>query len=119
MIVLVQQCVDMGNRIRLRRNELKLKQSELAEQIDISTNHMSSIETGKQMPSMDIFIKLCEALRVTPDYLLLGSMHANNIPLNIAEKLQLCSQEDIELAKNVVELLVDRNKTNWNNNNFI
>lgn len=109
----------MGNRIRLRRKELKMKQSELAELIDISTNHMSSIETGKQKPSMDIFIKLCEVLRVTPDYLLLGSMHASNIPLNIVEKLQLCSQKDIELARNIVELLVERNKTTWNKNNFI
>ena len=119
MITLIQQYIAMGNRIRLRRKELKMKQSELAEFLDISTNHMSSIETGKQKPSMDIFIKLCEILRVTPDYLLLGSIHASNIPLNIAEKLQLCNQEDIELAKNIVELLVERNKSTWNNNNFI
>lgn len=114
-----QQYIAMGNRIRLRRKELKIKQSELAELIDISTNHMSSIETGKQKPSMDIFLKLCDVLRVTPDYLLLGSMHASNVPQNIAEKLQLCSQEDIEFAKNIVELLVERNRNNWNNNNFI
>lgn len=119
MIILVQQYIAMGNRIRLHRKELRMKQSELAELIDISTNHMSSIETGKQKPSMDIFIKLCDVLRVTPDYLLLGSMHASNIPLNITEKLQLCNQEDIELAKNIIELLVERNKTTWNNNNYI
>ena len=119
MITLVQQYIAMGNRIRLRRKELKMKQSELAELIDISTNHMSSIETGKQKPSMDIFIKLFEVLRVTPDYLLLGSMHASNIPQNIIDKLQLCNHDDIELAKNIIELLVARNKTTWNNNNFI
>lgn len=76
MSTLEQQYIAMGNRIRLRRKELKMKQSELVELIDISTNHMSSIETGKQKPSMDIFLRLCEVLRVTPDYLLLGSMQA-------------------------------------------
>ena len=37
---------------------------------------MSSIENGRQKPSLDIFIRICDLLNVTPDYLLLGSMHA-------------------------------------------
>lgn len=109
----------MGQRIKIRRKELRIKQSELAEYLDISNNHMSSIENGRQKPSMDIFIKICEELKVTPDYLLLGSLHASNIPLDIVDKLRLCSQLDIELAKNIIELLVLRNKNNWNNSNFI
>lgn len=36
----------MGNRIKLRRKELRIKQSELAEKLDISNNHISSIENG-------------------------------------------------------------------------
>ena len=109
----------MGNRIKIRRKELKIKQSDLAELIDISNNHISSIETGKQKPSMDIFIKLCDALKVTPDYLLLGSMHSSNIPQDIVDNLRLCSQADIELAKKFIELLVERNNKSWNKNNFI
>lgn len=119
MIKLNQQFTEMGNRIKLRRKELKLKQSELAEFLDISNNHMSSIETGRQKPSMDIFIKLCDELKVTPDYLLLGSMHATNIPQDISDKLRLCNKSDIELAKKFIELLVERNKSTWNENNFI
>ena len=37
----------MGNRIKLRRKELRIKQSELAEKLDISNNHISSIENGR------------------------------------------------------------------------
>lgn len=29
--------------------------------------------------SLDMFLKICEELKVTPDYLLLGNVHANNI----------------------------------------
>lgn len=79
-----QQFVDMGNRIQVRRKELKIKQSELAERINISNNHMSSIE----------------------------SVHSNNISQNIIDKLRLCSKEDIELAYKFIELLVERNKNN-------
>lgn len=114
-----QQYIDMGNRIKLRRKELNIKQSELAEMVNISNNHMSSIETGKQKPSMDIFIKICDNLQVTPDYLMLGTIHKGNVSKNIVDSLQLCDEKDIELVRKIVEFLVDRNKKNWNNDNFV
>lgn len=100
----------MGIRIKTRRKELRIKQAELAEMLNISNNHMSSIENGRQKPSLDIFIGICNLLHVTPDYLLLGSMHACNIPQDIIDKLRLCTQSDIALAKDFIELLVRRNK---------
>ena len=99
----------MGNRIKIRRKELRIKQAELAERLNISNNHMSSIENGRHKPSLDVFIQICNLLNVTPDYLLLGSMHAYNIPQDIIDKLQLCNQSDIELAGDFIELLVKRN----------
>lgn len=108
----------MGNRIKSRRKELRIKQSELAESLDISNNHISSIENGREKPSLDMFLKICDELKVTPDYLLLGNVHAKNVPQNITEALLLCSDEDIELASQFIELLVHRNKNTWNNKNF-
>lgn len=99
----------MGKRIKNRRKELNIKQTELAEELEISNNHMSSIETGKQKPSLDIFINICLHLNVSPDYLLLGIMHKHNVPLDISDKLRLCSQSDIELVRNIIDLLVERN----------
>ena len=106
------QYKEMGTRIKVRRKELKIKQAELAEALEISNNHMSSIENGRQKPSLDTFIGICRCLNVTPDYLLLGTMHAYNIPQDISDKLRLCNQSDIELAKDFIELLVKRNSTN-------
>lgn len=100
----------MGNRIKTRRKELHIKQAEFAERLNISNNHMSSIENGRQKPSLDTFIKICNLLNVTPDYLLLGNMHAYNLPQDIIDKLRLCTQADIELARDFIELLVKRNK---------
>ncbi|MCD7767154.1 MAG: helix-turn-helix domain-containing protein [Lachnospiraceae bacterium] len=113
------QFTEMGKRIKQRRKELHIKQSSLAESLNISNNHMSSIECGREKPSMDIFINLCEELKVTPDYLLLGSMHANDIPQNIIDNLRLCSKNDLILASKFIELLVERNQKNWNEKNFI
>lgn len=41
-----ERFVEMGKRIRARRLSLKMKQMELAEKVDISNNHISSIERG-------------------------------------------------------------------------
>lgn len=103
------QSIDMGKRIKLRRKELNIKQTELAETLGISNNHMSSIETGKQKPSLDIFVNICTQLNVSPDYLLLGTMRAYNVPQDISEKLRLCSQPDIELVRDFIDILIQRN----------
>ena len=79
---------------------------------------MSSIENGRQKPSLDIFIRICNLLNVTPDYLLLGNMHAYNIPQDIIDKLRLCTQADIQLAGDFIELLVKRNSKAHNEPNL-
>lgn len=70
----------MGTRMKRRRKELKMSQAELAEKVNVSNNHISSIETGKQIPSLTTFVKICEQLDTTPDFLLLGSLHTDNLP---------------------------------------
>ena len=67
----------MGTRMKRRRKELKMSQAELAEKVNVSNNHISSIETGKQIPSLTTFVKICEQLDTTPDFLLLGSLHTD------------------------------------------
>ena len=93
----------MGTRIKTRRKELKMSQAELAEKVNISNNHLSSIETGKQLPSLPTFVEICEHLETTPDFLLLGSLHTYNIPQNIYESLSLCNKNDLPLIKEIVE----------------
>ena len=62
---------------------------------------------------------VCEELCVTPDYLLLGNIHANDLPQNITDSLRLCSNDDIELVRQFVEILVNRNKKSWNDNHYV
>lgn len=114
-----QQLIDMGNRIKNRRKELNIKQSELAEQIGISNNHMSTIECGTGKPSIDAFLNICDILKVTPDYLLLGSIHADNVSQNIIDKLRLCNDDDLWVIEQLVEAMVRKNSYDWNKRNHI
>lgn len=111
------QYVNIGNRIRSRRKEMNLKQGELAEKLNISNNHMSSIENGREHPSLELLLAICDTLKVTPDFLLMGCMHADDISRDIIDGLHLCREEDLPFIKTMVEFLIERNKKNWNETN--
>lgn len=103
----------IGARIRQRRRELGYKQYTLAEKLGISGNHISAIEHGREHPSLETLLCICELLSVTPDYLLLGNMHTNDVSQDILAGLRLCSEADLQLARDFIELLVKRNRNQW------
>lgn len=107
-----EQYIQIGHRIQKRRKALHIKQSELAELLDISNNHMSSIETGKQKPSLDVLLKICEHLNTTPNHLLLGCMYPNDVSKDIIDTICLCSKEQMQLVREFAELLYLRKFTN-------
>jgi len=47
------------------RKKQGLKQSQLAEMVGISEKHLSKIETGKNYPALDNFLKMVEILQLT------------------------------------------------------
>lgn len=64
----------IGTRIMLRRKSLGLTQEALSEIIGISKNHLSSIERGIYVPTVDLLFKVCNTLGSTPDYYLIGKI---------------------------------------------
>ena len=58
-------CRTMGERISHRRQTLHIKQNILAEKLNISNNHLSSIENGRVSPSFDLFVQICKELEVS------------------------------------------------------
>lgn len=101
--------VELGRRLAKQRKKLKIKQHQLAERVGVNSNHISSIEHGKVTPSLECFVKICDVLETTPDYLLEGAMHSNNVPQNIMDHLRLCTDPDIDLVACIVKFLADRN----------
>lgn len=108
----------IGLRIAKRRVQMGLKQNTLAERLDISNNYLSSIERGKEKPSLEVIVNICNALRITPDYLLMGNMYSNNVPQNIVDGLRLCTEDDLSLLSAMIDHMVARQGQKWNNDNF-
>lgn len=97
----------IGHRIASRRKKMNIKQNVLAEKLDISNNHMSGIENGKEKPSIPLLAKICDSLNVTPDFILLGNMHSNRVSKDLSDLLQLCSDEEIELIMKLIQHFID------------
>ena len=56
------ELIELGERIRKRRQEMKLSQESFAEKAGISVNTVSRIEGGQTAMSVEIFRKMIEIL---------------------------------------------------------
>lgn len=59
-----------GNKLKTLRKSKELTQLELARQLNLSKETVSSYEQGNMYPSVEVLIKLCQILGVSSDYLL-------------------------------------------------
>ena len=66
--------VFVGKRIKQNRIQLKMTQECLAEKSGISPSFLGHIELGTRKASLDTFVKICNALNVTPNDILIDSI---------------------------------------------
>jgi len=80
--------VSLGQRIKQKRQALKITQQELAQSLGMTPQHISAIEQDKWAPSITLLPKLAEELGVSIDYLLTGkeSVVTDTIPAIKADK---------------------------------
>lgn len=64
--------MELGNRIRERRQEMRMSQEAVAKKAGISANTVSRIEGGQTAMSIEIFVKLAEILETDADALIGG-----------------------------------------------
>lgn len=92
----------LGNRIKLLREELGLKQEELANKMSVSPSSIGMYETNKREPNNELILKLAEYFGVSTDYLL------GKTDLRKAEAINI---DDADIAfYNGVKGLNDTNK---------
>jgi transcriptional regulator with XRE-family HTH domain len=60
----------IGKRIKSKREDLGVKQNELAERVGVSPSAINQFEKGEKKPSPDVLTKIAEELGVSTDYLL-------------------------------------------------
>lgn len=84
----------IGIRISQLRKNHGITQEKLAEEIDITTKHMSSVERGASSLSLEKLITTGKYLNCTMDYLILGEVKKDGTDLLPASILSILSSDD-------------------------
>lgn len=100
----------IGRRVARYRRERQLTQERLAERLEVSTVYISHIENSRSIPSLETVMKLCQALEVTPDMLLLGSSRTqpDYQTDEFVQKFAACSPKERKLVNGFIDLLLSQ-----------
>lgn len=94
----------IGQRIRKIRKAHGLSQEELAEKINISTTHMSHIETGNTKLSLPVFVDIAAALEVRMDDLMETPMATSSAAMEeIAQVMERCTAGEAKVIAEIVQ----------------
>ncbi|MBO5100235.1 MAG: helix-turn-helix transcriptional regulator [Treponema sp.] len=93
---------EIGTRIRKYRKLKNISQEELAEKIDISTTHMSHIETGSTKLSLQVLVDIAQILEVSTDALIFDKTSKLKIQ-KIETILSDCNENEIAFITKIVE----------------
>ena len=94
----------LGKRIRESRIKKGYTQQDLARRADIGVVYLSEIERGVKMPSLNIFIKIIDALDVSADYILRDMISTGReyICMEITEKLLTLTAHQRKTATDIL-----------------
>ena len=96
---------DMGKRIAARRRELKLTQDQAAEAAGLSNQYYAKVEQGVNGIGADSLLKICEALKVSADYIRTGRQISQQ-QMEIERLLGAVPEEKTDLVIAAIRQLV-------------
>ena len=100
----------IGKNIRKYRKEKDIRQDKLAEMADLSTNYIGMIERGEKIPSLETFLKICEALDVSAD-MLLADTNYNGYRVKdsiLSDKLNTLSEDERNKIYEIIDVMIDK-----------
>lgn len=102
----------IGKNIRKFREIKKLRQEDLAEKTDLTTNYIGMIERGEKIPSLETFINILNSLGVSAD-MVLSDVLDNGYTVKdslLNEKLEKLIPEDRNRIYEVIDTMMKHSK---------
>lgn len=109
------------NRIKVLREEFGYTQQDLANRLNASKSVIGLYESETRKPSLEILIKLSQIFNCSIDYLLGKSdirnpqkIDINEMDIAFASGIKGLNKENQEIAKNIIEGLLAKQKNEEN-----
>lgn len=102
----------IGKNIRKFREIKKLRQEDLAEKTDLTTNYIGMIEREEKIPSLETFINILNSLGVSAD-MVLSDVLDNGYKVKdslLNEKLEKLVPEDRNRIYEVIDTMMKHSK---------
>lgn len=102
----------IGKNIRKFREIKKLRQEDLAEKTDLTTNYIGMIERGEKIPLLETFINILNSLGVSAD-MVLSDVLDNGYKVKdslLNEKLEKLVPEDRNRIYEVIDTMMKHSK---------
>lgn len=102
----------IGKNIKKFREIKKLRQEDLAEKTDLTTNYIGMIERGEKIPSLETFINILNSLGVSAD-MVLSDVLDNGYTVKdslLNEKLEKLVPEDRIRIYEVIDTMMKHSK---------
>ena len=93
---------EVGNRITARRKQLRMTQEELSEKSGVTSQTISNAELGKKGLRPENIIRICSAMNISPDYLLLGKISDEDISI-LSKKVSALTPEQYRPLEDIID----------------
>lgn len=108
-----------GKRLNKSRKEKHMTSDELGDKCGVNSVFIRNIERAARSPSMKVLVKMCNALKLSPNYLLFDSLDddiQNQIIKpgqfdRLIDKISLLTEKDIAFVEKTVDMLLDKMDT--------
>lgn len=102
----------LGKRINMARKERGYTADRLSELCSINATYLRQIEGGTKVPSLPVFINICNTLKISPDYLLRDSPTDNDISKirELTELWESTPPSQQEIASAMIRAVLERKK---------
>ena len=98
--------IQIGEQIKVAREQSKLTQEQFAERIDVSPQYVSDLERGVVGASIATLKSICTVLGVSSDQILFGS-ETENRAAAIAEKCKSLSEKQYMILSEIISKYVE------------
>jgi len=94
--------IEIGEQVRIAREQKKLTQEMLAERIEVSPQYISDLERGVVGISLPTLKRLCISLGISSDQILFAKQPESEVSA-LTEKCKHLSAKQLELLSNIID----------------